>query len=230
MVEENGVSCPLHFYNMLIHLISGSRISEENVAVKNIWQKNNLVFMDLYFYRTKKSQVIDSVYIRDIMDLSKEKFYSSVELFIRDYCEFISSQDSETENELPEAPAFDFKHLEAIKDNLIILTFMAKCTANFNQIKNKAIRDYISHCLPQARALSDQYITSYLKDLKPTEDNFFTAVENLKAKTPEEAEELVREALKISASDGAVSYTERQYLAEIIQALREYGIEPDIEF
>lgn len=230
MAEENGVSCPLHFYNMLVHLISGSKISEENVAVKNIWQKDNLVFLDLYFYRTKKSQVIDSVYIRDIMDMSNEKFYASVELFIRDYCEYISNQDCETESELPEAPSLDFKHLEAIKDNLVILTFMAKCTANFNKIKNKAIRDYINRCLPQSRALSDQYISSYLKDLNPDSDNFFNAVDNLKAKSPEEVEELVREALKISASDGAVSYTERLYLAEIIQALREYGIEPEIEF
>lgn len=78
--------------------------------------------------------------------------------------------------------------------------------------------------------MSDQYISSYLKDLNPNEDNFLTAVDNLKAKSPEEVEELIKEALKISASDGAVSYTERLWLAEIIQTLREYGIEPDIEF
>ena len=107
---------------------------------------------------------------------------------------------------------------------------MAKCTADFNRIKNKAIRDYIFRSLPQTKALSDQYISSYLKDLNPNEDNFLTAVDNLKAKSPEEVEELIKEALKISASDGAVSYTERLWLAEIIQTLREYGIEPDIEF
>ena len=55
MTEENGLSCPLRFYNMLVHLRTGSRPAEENVAVKNIWQKDNLVFMDLYFYRSKKS-------------------------------------------------------------------------------------------------------------------------------------------------------------------------------
>ena len=72
MTEENGLSCPLRFYNMLVHLRTGSRPAEENVAVKNIWQKDNLVFMDLYFYRSKKSQVIDSVYVKDIFDLSTE--------------------------------------------------------------------------------------------------------------------------------------------------------------
>ena len=40
MTEENGLSCPLRFYNMLVHLRTGSRPAEENVAVKNIWQKD----------------------------------------------------------------------------------------------------------------------------------------------------------------------------------------------
>ena len=118
MTEENGLSCPLRFYSMLVHLRTGSRQAEENVAVKNIWQKDNLVFMDLYFYRSKKSQVIDSVYVKDIFDLSTEKFYASPELFIRDYCAFVSSQGCETESELPETPQFDFKHLEPIKDTI----------------------------------------------------------------------------------------------------------------
>ena len=62
MGETGHLSCPLHFYNMLVHLIANGKTREENVAVKNIWQKDNLVFLDLYFYRIKRSQVIDSVY------------------------------------------------------------------------------------------------------------------------------------------------------------------------
>ena len=85
MGETGHLSCPLHFYNMLVHLIANGKTREENVAVKNIWQKDNLVFLDLYFYRIKRSQVIDSVYIKDFLDLSNEKFYASAELFIADY-------------------------------------------------------------------------------------------------------------------------------------------------
>jgi len=229
MNENNSLSCPLHFYNMLVHLISGGKIREENVAVKNIWQKDNLVFLDFYFYRNKKSQVIDSVYVKDLLDLSNEKFYASAELFIADYCEYLSRQGSEAEVQ-SEPPAYDFKHLEAIKDNLIILTFIAKCTAKFNAIKNQVIRDYILHCLPKTQVLSEQYLSSYLAALTPDEKDFLQAVNNLKSQTPEDVEELIKEALKIAASDGIISYTERRCLAEIIQALREYGIEPDIEF
>lgn len=230
MNESKHLSCPLHFYNMLVHLTANGKVREENVAVKNIWQKDNLVFLDLYFYRTKRSQVIDSVYIRDFLDLSNEKFYASAELFIADYCNYLSCQGREDNNAENEKQEFDFKHLAPIKDNLIILTFMAKCTDKFNQIKNQAIRDYILRRLPQTRTLSDQYISSYLKSLTPDESDFLTAVNKLNAQTPEDVEDLLREALKISASDGIISYTERLYLAEIIQTLREYGIEPDIEF
>ncbi len=230
MNENSALSCPLHFYNMLVHLIAGRKIREENVAVKNIWQKDNLVFLDLYFYRTKRSQVIDSVYIKDFLDLSNEKFYASAELFITDYCNYLSHQGMTANQNKADVPAFDFKHLLPIKDNLIILTFLAKCTDKFNKIKNHVIRDYILRRLPQTKMLSDQYISSYLKGLSPDEADFLAAVDKLNTQSPEEVEDLIREALKISASDGFISYTERLYLAEIIQTLREYGIEPDIEF
>ena len=121
-------------------------------------------------------------------------------------------------------------NLEKIKDNLIILTFIAKCTADFNQVKLASIRKYINKKLPHTKTLSEQYLNNYMDVLKPDETSFFKAVDNLKSKTPEEVEEVIKEALKISAADGILSYQERYYIAEIVQALREYGIEPDIDF
>ena len=229
MAEENGTSCPLRFYNLVIHMQSNNKQLEENVAVKNIWQKNEMVFFDLYFYRAKKSQVVDSAFIRDVLDLSNEKYYDNIGLFIKDYCAYTSSHKKE-DNSADMPINFDFRHLDVLRDDVIILTFIAKCNLNFMDIKTRVIRDYVNCCLPQTKTLSDQYLSSYLKDLIPTEDDFFHVVENLREKTPEEAEMLVREAVKIAASDGAVHYEERIYLAELIQALREYGLEPDIEF
>lgn len=220
----------MRFYNMLVHLTSpGHKVIEENVAVKNIWQKNSLVFFDLYFYRTKKSHIVDSVYLRDIADLTNEKVYTSAKDFIKDYCEYTAIVEREA-NQTEPSPIFDFRYLEKIKDNLIILTFIAKCTADFNQVKLASIRKYITKKLPQTKTLSEQYLNNYMEELKPDENSFFNAVETLKNKTPEEVEELIKESLKISAADGALSYQERYYIAEIIQALREYGIEPDIDF
>ncbi len=223
-------SRPMRFYNMLVHLTSpGRKVIEENVAVKNIWQKNSLVFLDLYFYRTKKSHIVDSVYLRDIMDMSNEKFYASAKEFIADYCAYTSTVE-DNHHEAEPAQIFDFRHLEKIKDNLIILTFIAKCTADFNQVKLASIRKYINKKLPQTKVLSEQYLNNYMEELNPAENDFFKAIEALKSQTPEEIEDLITEALKISSADGALSYQERYYIAEIVQALREYGIEPDIEF
>lgn len=229
-MNQDLASRSMRFYNMLVHLTSpGHKVIEENVAVKNIWQKNSLVFMDLYFYRTKKSHIVDSVYLRDILDLSNEKFYASAKEFIKDYCSYtaVAEKNDETKGLVQN---FDFRHLEKIKEDLIILTFIAKCTADFNTIKLASIRNYIHKKLPQTKTLSDQYLDNYMEELNPAENNFFMALETLKANTPEDVEDLIREALKISAADGAISYQERYYIAEIVQAMREYGIKPDIEF
>ena len=110
---------------------------------------------------------------------------------------------------------------------MIILIFLAKCNANFTDIKTRAIREYITRVRPQSQALSEQYVNSYLKSLNPDEEDFYRSLNNLKAKTPEEAAAL---AFKVSAADGAVLYNERLYLAELLQTLREYGLEPDVGF
>ena len=38
------------FYNMLIHLVRNDKLYKENVAIKNVWQKEGNTFLDIYFY------------------------------------------------------------------------------------------------------------------------------------------------------------------------------------
>lgn len=54
-MSEN--SCSLDFYNMLVHIVFKNRVSEENVAVKNAWEKNGTLFFDLYF-TARKGQTV----------------------------------------------------------------------------------------------------------------------------------------------------------------------------
>ena len=58
-MSEN--SCSLDFYNMLVHIVFKNRVSEENVAVKNAWEKNGTLFFDLYFYRAKRGKLLDAL-------------------------------------------------------------------------------------------------------------------------------------------------------------------------
>lgn len=228
MAENNGEYGRLSFYNMLAHIVYKNRMAEENVAVKNIWEKNNTVFLDLYFYRTKKSQVIDGAFIHDLLDLTTEKYYGSAEEFISDFWS-IRRLEENVSTTAAERSGSGVRYLDEIRDDLVILTFMAKCNMNFTEIKTKTICDYINASKPETAVLSSQYVSSYLRDLNPDEDSFYQAIENLQAKTPEQAENIFREAVKISASDGAVHYNERIYLAELLQALREYGLDVDVE-
>ena len=223
--------CNLDFYNMLVHIVFKNRVAEENVAVKNAWKKNGTLSFDLYFYRAKKGKLIDAALVRDLYDLNTEKYYYSAQNF---YQEFLQSRElaAEQSEKKPKANPIvvDVKQLESIKDDLIILTFMAKCNSSFTEIKIKTIRNYITRLRPETETLSEQYINAYLKDLNPDEDDFYLSLINIKSKTPEAATNLAKEAFKVSASDGAIMYNERIYLAELLQALREYGLKPDIGF
>ena len=223
--------CNLDFYNMLVHIVFKNRVSEENVAVKNAWEKNGTLFFDFYFYRAKKGKLIDAALVRDLYDLNTEKYYYSAQNFYQDFLQSRQIAQQKKQKPLKQTQVItDVKQLESIKDDLIILTFMAKCNSSFTEIKIKTIRNYITRLRPETKTLSEQYINAYLKDLNPDEDDFYLSLINIKTKTPEEATALATEAFKVSASDGAVMYNERIYLAELLQALREYGLEPDIGF
>lgn len=227
MAENTATYCRLSFYNMLAHIVYKNRMVEENVAVKNVWEKDNTVFLDLYFYRAKKSQVIDGAFIHDMYDLTSERYYKTAADFIDDF--FSERQlEQQRQESKTESISIDLRHLEDIKDELVILIFIAKCNNNFTEIKVKTLKSFINKLKPLSATLSEQYISTYLKSLTPSEDDFYQALDNLKIKSPEEASAVAVEAVRISASDGAIHYNERIYLAEILQTLREHGLEPDV--
>ena len=37
------------FYNMQVNLIKNGKIYAENVAIRNVWQKDSNTFFDIYF-------------------------------------------------------------------------------------------------------------------------------------------------------------------------------------
>ena len=214
------------FYNLLVHIVVGDKLVEENAALKNIWGSDGNIMLNLYFYRTKTSQVIDAAYVHDVLDLTTEKYYTRCRDLLDDYQaqpRHADSQEPETADSVAE-----FKHLESLKDDLIILIFISRCIDYYSEIKKKTIHQYIKTHHPQPQNLSAQYIETYLNGVKPTLNDFYQALDNLKYKTPEEAEDLAQEVVKICISDGTMAYNEKVYIAEILQTLREHGVEPDV--
>lgn len=221
------MSKKVYFYNLIIHFVSNDKLVEENVALKNIWKTDSNIVLDLYFYRSKTSQVIDSAYIHDVFDLSTEKYYTQCLDLLNDYNAKKQEEKAEIHSQ-PKQPKINFKHLETLKDDLIILIFVSRCIDYYSEIKKRTIHQYIKRHHPQPENLSEQYIETYLNGIKPTPDEFYRSLENIKQKTPEEAEDLAREVVKICISDGSMAYNEKVYIAEILQTLREHGVEPDV--
>lgn len=219
MAEEN-----LRFYNMIAHLVNQNKLYEENVAIKNVWEKDHNTFFDIYFYRTQKSYVMDGVFIHDLLDLTTEKFYSTRQEFLQDYCQEGDLLPPSTTNEL----VVDKKLFAPLDVDLIIMIFVASCCNNFIPLKAKIIYDYILEQIPATKSLSQQYISTYLKEIKPNEDNFYEAIGELKKASPDAVANLFKECVKICLSDGQLHYNEKFYLAELIQNLRKQGIEPDV--
>lgn len=217
------------FYNLIVHLRVNDVLTEENAALKNIWEREGNIMLSLYFYRTKATRVIDSSYIHDILDLTTEKYYKSCKDLLKDFASYrqnVVINKPKTEKSKA-SPSLDFKHLEKIKDDIIILLYVAKCIDYFSEMKKRTIFDYIQKH-SDVQNLSSQYIETYLVGLKPEITEFYQALENIKQKTPEDAEDLAREVVKICISDGVMAYNEKIYIAEILQTLREHGLEPDV--
>lgn len=214
------------FYNMLVHLIKNNKLFEENVAIKNVWQKEGNTFLDIYFYRNRKSYVFDALFVHDILDLTNEKYYNDINAFVTDF-----RQNAETEESPePEQPVLviDKSLFQPIYADLVIMNFIAGCNRNFSAIKKKIILEYIKENLSATANLSRQYITTYIDSLKPTESDFYQALKELSCKRQDEVEQLSRELLKVCMADGHLLYLEKMYLAEFLQVLREQGVRVDL--
>ncbi|MDD4556260.1 MAG: TerB family tellurite resistance protein [Alphaproteobacteria bacterium] len=216
----NEKYCDLPFYNMQIHFLEKGAIRVEEAAIKNIWQKDTGTFFDIYIYRQKKSQVLDISYIRSIINLNNNKSYVPVKEVISD---FFTVKNTKPNEKISEDKGL-LRAFREVKDDIVILSFIAKCDGELLPIKVKAIEDYIIKVKPDAKFLSDNYLKTYITNLSPNENDFYQAMENIKSKSPQEALNLVREAVKISTSDGYFDYYEKLYVAELIQVLREFGV------
>ena len=213
------------FYNMQVNLIKNGKIYAENVAIRNVWQKDSNTFFDIYFHRLKKSFVFDSVFIHDIFDISRDKAYSNIDLFIKDFYDEVEKNTSVKSVKPPKETGI----LVPVRNDLILLLFMAQTWGEYNMIKNKIIFDYVQHSLNNAKNITKQYLDDYMAKLQPEVDDFYIALETIKSKTPKQAETLLRAIFNVCHADGHMHYTERMYLADIVQTLRLEGMKIPVD-
>ncbi len=221
-IEQENI-CILSFYNMHAKMIVNGRIREENLAVRNVVKKNNSVFLDVYFYSSKKSKMLDFSYISSLLDLSTEKYYEDKDVFYEDY----KAEQSRRKKEVTVSKKKEdtVRCLDEIRDMLVILYFIGHRNPRSLEIKGQVVKDFISRYKPAAKNLSITFIKSYLDNQHIDEEEFYKCLENLKKYEIEDIKDLLKELAKVCVLDGSIDYEEKIYLAEILQTLREYGIE-----
>lgn len=211
------------FYNMQVNLIKNGKIYAEKVAIKNIWEKEKNIFLDIYFHRLNKSFIFDAVFIHDIVDMSRDRYYKDIRAFARDFYNETSDDGTAVQAVAP-APKKEKGPLAAIKNDIVLLLFMARALGGKEVVKDKIVCAYIMQADDAAKNLSEKYLNDYLSSLNPTVDDFYKALKNIKSKSPEQAQFLLKEIVKICLADGYLHYAEKMYLADIIQALRVEGL------
>lgn len=230
-MAESILSCKLPFFNLIANLLYNNTLHEEAIALKNVWKKGNNLYFNVYFYNSHQSRILDSSYFHDIYDLDTDRYYKDMEAF---YFDFISVQRLHKEQSMQESKTErvenSYNYLESLYAEVTILAFFARINKSCQSIKNNVISDYIKRRQPKHVTISEQYIDAYVKSILPSKDSFYEALHNLKYKNIKDIEELVYEVVKISVSDGTIHYDEKIYLAELLQILRDEGIEPSIEF
>ena len=207
---------------MSVDLINNGQIYTESIAIKNIWEKNGSLFLDIYFHRLKKSFVFDSAFISNLYDVSQDKGYDDLKKFADEF------KKAAQEPANPPLKKSSVKEeggvLESLRTDIAMMMFVARCSHKQTMLKEKIILDYIRTKVKAAQKFSESYLRHFIYDISCTEDDFYNGLKQLKSKKPQEAEYLLREMIKICLSDGNFHYTERTYIADVFQALRQEGL------
>lgn len=230
-MAEDVLSCKLPFHNLVANILFNNQLHEEDIAIKNIWKKGSNRYFNVYFYNSRQTRILDANYFHDIYDLDSGRYYKDMEVFSLDFLS-VEREHKERSREETKSEKIEnsFRYLESLRAEVTILAFFARLNNSLQNIKNNVVSDFIRRRQPKSVVMSEQYVDAYVKSMTPTKDDFYEALHNLKHKDVKEVEDLACEAVKISITDGTVHYDEKIYLAELFQTLRDYGIEPDIEF
>ena len=210
------------FYNMRADLVNNGQIRTESIAIKNIWEKNGSIFLDIYFHRLKKSFVFDSAFVSNLYDVSQDKGYNDIKKFAADFKK--PPQKATIEKEQPHLQKEEGGLLAPLRQDIAMMMFVARCSHKPTLLKEKIIIDYIRSQIKASQKISETYLKHFIYSVSCNEDDFYRGLSTLKRKKPHDAEHFLREIIKICISDGNLHYTERTYIADIFQALRQEGL------
>ena len=227
------------FSRLKANILFKNTLREEDIAIRNIWKKGANYYFDVLFYASGQTRVLDMSYFHDIYDTETQYYYKDMQVFIKDFenikneskkQQAIRSNHQQNRNWDEDKAAQHYQCLNKIRPEVTILKFFARLNPNLSEVKQRVIIDYIKDSEPTTMDFGRQYVEAFVETVPYGKDEFYESLDKLEHHNEEHIERLAREAAKISAADGAVHYEEKRFLAELLQSLREHGLEPDIEF
>ena len=227
--SENKVSAD--FSNLTANILFDNVLHEENIAIRNIWQKGDNCYFNVYFYSSGKTKVLDTHYIYDIFDHDSNRYYKDINRFIRDYVQR-ASQKPKTSPVLKDGGKIEknYLRLQSLYPEIVILSFFARLSSALSDVKFRVVIDFIRKHLPNGTELPISYIEAFLKSIELSDETFFDSLDKLSDAYPvAQLKDLAADAVKISAADGVIHYEEKLFLAELLQRLRLLEIIPDFE-
>lgn len=212
------------FSNLTANILFDNVLHEENIAIRNIWQKGDNCYFNVYFYASGKTKVLDAHYIYDILDHESGRYYKDVNLFIKDFIKKSAEPQQKPLLRRGEKIEQNYLLLQEIEPEVIILTFFSRLSTTLYAVKQRVIIDFIRRHVPDGKNLPDQYIEAYIKTVELSDESFYDALNALNAEKVERLKDLASDAAKISAADGVIHYQEKLFLAELIQHLRSLDV------
>ena len=210
----------LKYNNMTVRLINKGRLFNKNVAIKNVFHKENDIYFELYFYKTNRLLILNSLNICDLLDLDSDRYYKSVKEFYDEYHQV-------DEDQIGNINLGTNKLLSNLELDIVILMFLAKKCGECTKLKSNLIEEYIFSLIDFSNADRLRYVQGVLLEINPTIANYYNQLNKINSKTPQELYKLLECALKVCRSDGALIYNEKLYLSEFMQALRNEGVNID---
>lgn len=228
--SKTPASCPLSFYNIDAHIKLNQRLKKENIAVRGIWQKGDNTYFKVYFYSTKETKALDAHFIYDLYDKNTEHYYKDIKQFVAEYQEIMASREKNIANAKKSVQIEqNFTTLQTILPEIIILMFFTLMRTEMIEVKLSVVKDFIKKHQPQAAHLSEQYIEAFIRAQTINVDAFYKSMEQLIYHDENILNDLLTDVVKISATDGAIHYIEKLYIAEIMQFYRDKNIRFSVE-
>lgn len=197
-------------------------VEKRKVTIRRIWQRGQEIMVDGFCHEVKAPRIFLASRIQKIVDLKKKKVYAQPKKFLLGEIAAVPSSGSMGVSSTSQIIA-------KLRNELAALVFLAKVDDEFNPSEMKVIMEYTKSRSGNLKYNFEE-LRDHLERLVPDEECFYEAMDEILNQPIDIITAFVESFVKLILSDGVVHDDEREFLGELLQILREEGIELDVGF